>query len=546
MLPKQNNYSVGIYMRLSHDDERAGESLSIENQRAILTDYVSQQGWTVYDEYVDDGISGVTFDRPGVQRMLDDAKAGKINLIICKDLSRFGRNYIQVGQFTDYIFPMHNIRFIALTDNVDTANSQSTGLDMMPIVNIFNEWHCATTSKKIKTVFEASAKSGKYRCPNAAFGYVKSDDEKNTPVIDPEAAAVVRRIFEMRAKGTGLYKIAEALNNDGIPSPSAYYYRKIGKANAKSMTSLWSKSSVNQILKNPIYLGTLAQMRNTTVSYKNHRRIPKSKEDWVVIENNHEPIITQELWDKVREYESSVTHGKQDSSGVVSLFSGLIYCEDCGYKMKRMWINRKYIERQIGYTCGYHSRFGKNYCSPHTVKETALEAIVIADIQSKLRLVVDEDAARKQFLAKKSGVRSTRTASDTKRKREIEHRISELDTLTQSVYENMVLGKVPEEVCVKLIGKYQEEDKTLQAELAEVQERLDVVNQDENDVDEFIRRLKKYSGFEVLTREMLLDLVEYITIEETPRDLNAPRKVHIYYKFLDKAPYDMRNVLINM
>ena len=148
MLPKQNNYSVGIYMRLSHDDERTGESLSIENQRAILTDYVSQQGWTVYDEYVDDGISGVTFERPGLQRMLDDAKAGRINLIICKDLSRFGRNYIMVGQYTDYIFPMYGIRFIALNDNVDTANSQSAGMDMMPIMNIFNEWHCANTSQK--------------------------------------------------------------------------------------------------------------------------------------------------------------------------------------------------------------------------------------------------------------------------------------------------------------------------------------------------------------------------------------------------------------
>ncbi len=155
MLPKHNNYSVGIYMRLSKDDERAGESLSIDNQRKILTEYVTEQGWTIYDEYIDDGISGVSFDRPGVQRMLDDAKAGRINLIICKDLSRFGRNYIQVGQYTDYIFPMYNIRFIALTDNVDTANSQSAGMDMMPIMNIFNEWHSANTSKKLRAVTEA-------------------------------------------------------------------------------------------------------------------------------------------------------------------------------------------------------------------------------------------------------------------------------------------------------------------------------------------------------------------------------------------------------
>ncbi|MBQ9905941.1 MAG: recombinase family protein [Oscillospiraceae bacterium] len=540
MLPKQTNYSVGIYMRLSRDDERAGESLSIENQRAILTEYVSKQGWTVYDEYIDDGVSGVSFDRPGVQRLLDDAKTGKINLILCKDLSRFGRNYIQVGQFTDYIFPMHNIRFIALADNVDTANSCSTGMDMMPIVNIFNEWHCASTSKKIRAVLEADAKKGKYKSPTASYGYVKSDDEKHTPVIDPEAAAVVRRIFELRAKGITMSHIAEILNAEKIPSPSEYYYGKIDKPNRKSVTNLWCRTSVRRILKNPIYIGTMAQLRTTTVSYKNHKVIRKNKEDWIVVEQNHEPIISQELWDKVRELDDSVSKGKRDSSGNIALFSGMLYCQDCGYKMKKIWLNRK--NGDIGYSCGYRARFGKEFCSTHTIRESALAALVIADIQSKLRIIIDEDKARKQFLEKKSGVRSSQTASDAKRKREIEHRLAELDTLTQSVYENMVLGKVPEEVCVKLIEKYLEENKTLQTEAEAVQERLDTVNQDEQDVDEFIRRLKKYAGVEVLTREMLIELVEYITVEEAPENRNTPRKVHIYYKFLDKAISNKHNV----
>ena len=533
MLPKQTNYSVGIYMRLSRDDERAGESLSIENQRAILTEYVSKQGWTVYDEYVDDGVSGVSFDRPGVQRLLYDAKTGKINLILCKDLIRFGRYYIQVGQFTDYIFPMHNIRFIALSDNVDTLNSQSAGMDMMPIVNIFNEWHCASTSKKIRAVLESGAKNGKYKSPTAAYGYIKSDYEKHTPIIDPEAAAVVRRIFELRAKGITMAHIAEILNAEKIPSPSEYYYGKIGKPNRKSVANLWCRTSVRRILKNPIYIGTMAQLRTTTVSYKNHKVIRKNKEDWIVVEHNHEPIISQELWNKVRELDESVSKGKRDSCGNVALFSGMLYCQDCGYKMKKIWLNRK--KGDIGYSCGYRARFGKEFCSTHTIRESALAALVIADIQSKLRLIIDEDKARKQFLEKKSGVRSSQTASDTKRKREIEHRLAELDTLTQSVYENMVLGKIPEDVCVKLLGKYQEESKALQIEEDTVQERLDAVNQDEQDVDEFIRRLKKYAGVEVLTREMLIELVEYITIEDIPENRNTPRKVHIYYKFLDKA-----------
>ena len=438
MVPKQTNYSVGIYMRLSRDDERAGESLSIENQRAILTEYVSRQGWTVYDEYVDDGISGTTFNRPGVQRLLDDAKTGKINLIICKDLSRFGRNYIEVGRYTDYIFPVYNVRFIALADNVDTANSQSAGMDMMPIVNIFNEWHCASTSKKIRAVLESGAKNGKYKSPTAAYGYIKADDEKHTPVIDPEAAAVVRRIFELRASGIGMNAIAAILNQDKVPTPSAYYYGKQGKPNPRSKTNLWCRTTVKLILKNPIYIGTLAQQRSTTVSYKNHKVIHKDEEDWIVIENNHEPIISRELWNKVREYDDSVSRGKRDSSGNVALFSGMLYCQDCGYKMKKTWLNRK--KGDIGYSCGYRARFGHGFCSTHTISECVLKALVIADIQSKLQLIVDEEKARKHFLNQKSGVRSSQTAGDAKRKREIDYRLAELDTLTQSVYENMVLG----------------------------------------------------------------------------------------------------------
>lgn len=229
MLAKQTDYIVGIYLRLSKDDERAGESLSIENQRRILTNYVREQGWTIYDEYVDDGISGTSFDRPSVQRMLDDAKNGRINLIICKDLSRFGRNYIQVGQYTDYIFPMYNIRFIALNDGIDTLNSDSADMDMMPIRNVFNEWHAANTSKKVRAVIAANAKAGKMMTPYCPYGYVKSDDEMRTPIIDPYAAGIVRRIFEMRASGVKPIQIATTLNEEGVLTPFGYYYKRIGK-----------------------------------------------------------------------------------------------------------------------------------------------------------------------------------------------------------------------------------------------------------------------------------------------------------------------------
>ncbi len=541
MLPKQTNYNVGIYMRLSKDDERAGESLSIDNQRTILTRYVTEQGWTLYDEYVDDGYSGTDFNRPSVQRLLDDAKAGKINLILCKDLSRFGRNYIMVGQYTDYIFPMYGIRFIALTDNVDTANSQSAGMDMMPIMNIFNEWHAANTSKKLKAVIESNAKAGKYRCKCPAFGYLKGDDEKHTPVIDPVTAPIVLRIFEMRAKGYNPKRIADILNAEHVPTPSEYISQRLGKADPNDYTHVWGNANVKIILKNPIYVGTLAQLRTTTVSYKNHRVIHKDEEDWIVIENNHEPIVPRELWDKVRELEASVSTGKRDKKGNLAPLSGLLYCDSCGYKMKQTWVKGKKDQKESAYCCGYHARYGKGYCTTHHIRTCILEELVVTDIRAKLQLIIDEDKARKQFLEKKSGLHNAQTASDTKRKREIEKRLAELETLTQSVYENMVLGKVAEDVCLGLLDKYQVEKKKLQTELDEIQTRLDTFTQDEHDVDEFIRRLKKYAGFDKLTREMALELIEYITIDDNPRDNSKPRKIHIYYKFLDKPLTNKRN-----
>ena len=284
-MAKQTIYNAGIYVRLSQEDMRAGESLSIENQKLILTKYVKEQGWNLVDTYVDDGWSGTDFDRPAVQRLLSDAQSGKINLIIC-------------------------------------------------IVNLFNEWHAASTSKKIKAVIEANAKAGKYRTTCAPFGYTKGDDPNHLPVIDPDAAPIVRNIFEMRASGISPHHIADKLNEDGVPIPSDYYYAKLGKPNPRRTRHMWSPETVRQILHNFTYLGHLVQLRTRTVSYKNHKVIKNDEEDMIVVKNTHEPIVSQKLWDRVREMEQSVSQGKRNSSGYVANLSGLIYCQDCGNKVR--------------------------------------------------------------------------------------------------------------------------------------------------------------------------------------------------------------------
>ena len=542
MLPKQTNYNVGMYLRLSKDDERSGESLSIENQRKVLTNYINEQGWTLYDEYVDDGYSGTSFERPGVQRLLEDAKNGKINLIICKDMSRFGRNYIAVGQYVDYIFPMYNIRFIALTDNIDTANNNSASMEMLPIVNVFNEWYAANTSKKLRAVIETNAKAGKYKTTFAAYGYDKGDDENRTPVIDPETTPIVRRIFEMRASGANLRKIAMALNDKGILSPADYHYTKAGKATPLYSHHLWSTQAVKRILHNPIYIGTLARMKMTTVSYKNHKVIKRDESDWIVHENNHEAIISKELWDKVRELKDSVSTGKSTKTGEVKPLSGMCYCSTCGTKMK--FTSSMTGKTPQNYTCGLYARFGKQYCNTHFITLKALEGVVLADIQRQIDFVTNDSKAREKYLARKRGLNNLQENADRKRLQEITKRLGELDKLIETAYEDRALGRVPEKVCIPLLEKYQAEKDTLTAEYDELHQRTQTEQQDEADVDEYIRRLRSYAGAEQLTRQMALELIEYITIDENPNDKKAVRDIHVYYKLIDKPLKDRKNAHI--
>ncbi len=535
----QLNNKVGLYMRLSKDDERQGESLSIENQRNILTKYAQERGWTVIDEYVDDGYSGTNFDRPQVQRLLEDAKTGKIDTIIVKDLSRFGRNYIFVGQYVDYIFPIYNIRFIAISDNVDTANVNSAGMDMMPIMNIFNELHSANTSKKIRAVTEANAKAGKYRSTHAPYGYVKGTGDKCLPVIDEPAATIVRRIFEMRATGKTLNEIYTVLNNEKVPITAVYLYEKFGVTNKKPNKNLWADSILRSILKNPMYLGHLVRLRYTTVSYKNRRRTNREP---IVFPNAFEPIVTQELWDKCREIEESVaSHGKHTSRGTMHVLSGLMFCADCGGKMKLgqqdLKPSKEHPERRIRYhyICGNHSRFGKFYCYNHYIRREDIEQVVLNDIRAKAKLILDdEQKARADFLKYKEQISAAKYNADKKDLAQKTKRFNELERLTQSVYEDKVLGKIPEDICLKLLAKYTEEQTALKTEIEELENALSVVSKNEADVDEFIRRLKRYTDVPELTRELCLELIEYITIGASPDDKTGAREIHIYYKLLGK------------
>jgi len=527
---KASKIIAGLYLRLSHDDERAGESLSIENQRSILQKYVEERGWDVYDIYIDDGVSGTTFNRPGVQRLLDNAKAGVINTIIVKDLSRFGRNYIQVGQYLDYIFPTFGIRFIAIQDNVDTANNDNGGMDMTPIMNVFNEWHAANTSKKIRAVLKTNAKDGKYHPRKAPYGYVKGIDEKKTPIVDAEAAEIVKRIFEMRSRGMSPHKIADKLNEEGIASPSKYCMEKYGIVGKRNNYGLWSVCPINSILKNPTYLGHMAQQRYSSISYKNHKRYIRDESEWVVVKNTHDAIISQELWDKVREVEKSVSQGKRTKRGYTHPLSGFLYCADCGGKMKLNYIKRKGII-EYSFNCGNHVRLGKAYCFSHYIAAKVLEDIVLTDIREKAKSVsLDEEAIRKQFIERNAELSEN---ADRNSKRELQTkkvRAAELKKLIEMAYEDRMKGKLPEEVCIGFIEKYSAEEKNLSAEIAELEQRIAETKQNETNIDEFLFKIKRYIEAPELTREMCYELIDKIVIGGHPRVTGENRVIDIVYK----------------
>lgn len=542
MSKQQQNTKAGLYYRLSKDDERAGESLSIENQKRILEKYAHENGFEIIDEYIDDGWSGTNFQRPGVQRLLEDAKNGRINVIIVKDLSRFGRNYIEVGQYTDYIFPMYNIRFIALGDNVDSA-MQTGGMDMMPIMNVFNEWHAANTSKKIRAVIESNAKAGKYRTTYAPYGYVKGTDEKKLPVIDEPAASNVRRMFEMRAKGISPNKIAQTFNDEKILPPADYKEQKFGIPNTRKSHHLWSCGTVKQVLQNPIYLGNLVQLRTTNISYKNKKTVKRDPEDMVTVFNTHEAIVSQELWDKCREMEASVSQGKKNRTGFVNPLSGLVYCADCGTKMHIKYNNTRHsrkgprIHYRENFSCGAYSKFGQRACSSHYIQLKILTQIVLEDIRSKMQtLSVDEKQAREEFLKRNGEISSRERKTDQKRLNQAKRRLSELDKLITSVYEDKVSKRIPEEVCFSLLDKYQAEKNSLKDEISALERKASDTEKEQSNVDEFIRRLKAYMEVPELTREMCMELIEFITVDECPGKYSKqPREIHIYYKLIDKT-----------
>lgn len=524
---KQKKYIAGLYFRLSQEDERQGESASIDNQRTILRKYAEERGFEIHGEYIDDGISGTTFQRPEVQRLLDDAKTGVINTIIVKDLSRFGRNYIEVGQYIDYVFPAFGIRFIAIQDNVDTENRDSGTMEMMPIMNVFNEWHAANTSKKIRAVWKAKANEGVFHGKKACYGYIKSTNNKGTFMIDEEVAPIVVRIFEMYASGISPKRISEILNEENIPCPGQYAFEKLGHKGKPGDRRLWGQMTIASMLKNMEYIGHMPQLRSTSISYKNHKRYNKDQSEWVIVHNTHPAIISQDLWDKVREREKSVAQGRKTATGYTHPLSGFLFCADCGCKMKLNSVgNNKYA-----FNCGDHMRFGKAICFSHHISAKTLEKIILDDIREMAqRIVLDEKTIREEFIHHNAELADTTIKKTQKELHAKQKRTEELSRLMQLAYEDRLKGKMPEDICISFIQKYSEEQKRLETEISTLGTKLTEANNTKQSADDFIRNIKKYLEAPELTREMCYELLERVVVGGLPKITGKEREIDIVYK----------------
>ena len=522
---------TALYPRLSHEDELSGESNSISNQKRILEAYAKQNGFTNLKWYTDDGFSGANFQRPGFQSMLADIEAGLVGTVIVKDMSRLGRNYLQVGMYTEMIFPQKNVRFIAINDGVDSAQGEN---DFAPLRNIFNEWLVRDTSKKIRAVKRSKGMSGKPVTSKPVYGYLMDEDENF--IIDEEAAPVVKQIYSLCLAGNGPTKIARMLTEQQIPTPGTLEYRRTGSTRRyhPGYECKWAANTVVHILENREYTGCLVNFKTTTQSYKCSKIIYNSEDKQAVFENHHEIIIDPATWERVQELRKQ--RKRPNRYDEVGLFSGILFCADCGSVLYQQRYENK-TRKQDCYICGNYKRRVKN-CTAHFIRTDLLTAGVTAN----LRKVTDYAARHeKQFMKllieqnEDGGKR--RNAARKKELDAAEKRIAELSAIFKRLYEDSVTGRISDERFAELSADYEAEQRQLKERAAELQGELSKAQEATVNAGKFMNIVRKYTSFEELTPTLLREFIEKIVVHECSYDENKNRRqeIEIYYSFVGKV-----------
>lgn len=533
MARKSERYPA-LYERLSHDDELQGESNSISNQKRILEDYAEQHGFTNCIHFTDDGISGTQFDRPGFQKMIAEVKADRISVVIIKDMSRFGRDYLQVGTYME-VLRKHDTRLIALNDSVDTLKGDD---EFTPFRNIMNEWYARDTSKKIRSAFQAKNLAGKHTSSSVPYGYLKSEQDKNQWVIDPVAAPIVQRIYRMTMEGKGPYQIAAILSAEHIEIP-AYYHQKLGiglwQTREIRDPYKWGSSTIVHILTNPCYLGHTCNFK-TRKHFKDKKSHYVDQDQWTIIENTQEPIINQETYDNVQRIRAGVRR-YPDGWGEAHPLGGLLYCADCG---SPMYVNRTGNGKRVAnFSCSGYGKIpvGSKCSSGHRVNADSVMAL----IQETLREIVrfskeDEEEFVRIVKAEAENQQSSEIKGQKTRLAACKKRLDELETLICKIYEDNALGKLPDKRYQILDAQYAKEQESLEAEATSLQKAVDEYESGQKSADKFIALVKKYQNFEKLDTVMLNEFIYKIFVHE--RDYkgvaNSPQTIEIYFNFIGK------------
>lgn len=527
------NKITALYCRLSRDDDYHGDSSSIRNQKEMLAEYAVVNGFENHAFYVDDGYSGTSFERPDFRRLLNDIEKGKVSTVITKDLSRLGRDYLKTGFYIESYFPNHNVRFIAINDQVDSNKEFN---DFTPFKNIINEWYAKDISKKIKSAYHTKALKGEFTGPYAPYGYKKDPDNKYRLILDDETAVIVKRIFDYALEGITPFKIAGILKREGILKPRAKMMKDLGKYVSEKFVKYpydWSYQTIFTILKNREYLGHIICNKNTSKSFKDRSLIKLPKDEWIEVKNMHEPIINEKIFDEVQKI-ISVKKKKLKDEDSPQIFIGLLRCPDCG---KTLSFKRTKDRKSYGqYACTTFRTFGKSYCSMHYIGYENLYNVVLEDIRAHIKQAkLNEDRLISQIQDKESVKTKSVVIQYKKDIMTNQKRIETLDLIISKLYEDHTIGKVDDNRFRNLLKGYEQEQENLRISNEDKSNKLIEINSKTENIQNFIGIIRKYNGIKELDDKILNEFIDKIVVHEAIYEESIRKQqIDIHYKFIGK------------
>lgn len=531
MIEKEKEYRAALYCRLSSDDAYLGESGSIKTQRALLTQYCKENNIPVYDVYTDDGFSGTNFERPAFKRMLNDLESHKANLVIVKDLSRFGREYAQMGMYIENDFEDWNIRFISIGENIDTLNG--TDEILMPITNVINSQYAKECSRKTKQAHRALAKEGKFIGSRAPFGYIKDPKNRHHLLVDEEAASVVRSIFKMFCDGIGYVRMTKILREKKILNPQAYFNKNnpdYYKSDYWRQNFDWHATSIRVILNNPVYLGQTTFGRTKVKGKTKKKKVATEESEWIVVENTHDPIIDKATWNLAHDIMKN--RRRETKSGETQMFAGLVKCSDCGSALN-VSRNAK-TGKYTSFSCWVYKNYGKERCTSHAIGYKTLYNIVLENIRRQAECASVQKEKYLEMLKNQMAEKATQDIKSVKNElKKINKRIAQLEKILNKLYEDRALEKITEERYLSMNTNYENEYNELKERQNVLTQQIEKIEATECNAETFTNLIENYLNITELNARILNELIDKIVVHEK-EIINGEKfqMVEIYYKFV--------------